>query len=232
MALRLNYGHDEDDVRANAWRWIREPFNGVSHLVGAVLSVIGLILLLVFSKGRPWHIAGFLVYGVSLILLYTASTLYHSLHGCPRKINRLMKIDQVAIFALIAGTYTPVCLVPLRGVWGWTLLAVVWTIAFIGMGLRVGWRKSPHWVPIALYLIMGWLSVAAVGPLNRTLPPDALRWLFAGGLVYTIGCVVFALKRPRLWPGIFSSHELWHVFVLGGSACHFVLMARFVTAIP
>ncbi|MCC2671648.1 MAG: channel protein hemolysin family [Armatimonadetes bacterium] len=230
--LKLNYGHDEEDVRAKAWRWVREPFNGVSHFAGAILSVIGLILLLVFARGRPWHLAGFLVYGASLVLLYTASTLYHSVHGCPEKINRLMKFDQVAIFALIAGTYTPICLVPLRGVWGWTLLAVVWTIALVGMGLRVGWRKSPHWVPIALYLIMGWMSVSAVGPLCRSLPPEAIQWLFAGGLVYTIGCVVFALKRPRLWPGVFSSHELWHVFVLGGSTCHFVLMLRFVSALP
>lgn len=212
--------------------WIREPFNGLSHGTGAVLSAVGLALLLAFSAGKPWHLTGFLVYGLCMVLLYTASTLYHSLPGCPKKIHRLMKFDQVAIFALIAGTYTPICLVPLRGPWGWSLLGIVWSLAIVGIVLRIAWRKSPPWVPVVLYLVMGWLSVAAWGPLGKALPAAALQWLLAGGIIYTIGCIVFALKRPRLWPGIFSSHELWHVFVLGGSACHFVLMFWFVAPIP
>ncbi|MFN3650961.1 MAG: PAQR family membrane homeostasis protein TrhA [Armatimonadota bacterium] len=210
---------------------IREPFNGLSHLAGVLLSLAGLILLWLASAGKPWHVIGFTVYGTSLVALFSASTLYHSLHGCPQRIGRLLMFDQVAIYLLIAGTYTPLCLVPLRGPWGWGLLSVVWGIAVVGIVLRVAWRGAPAWLPVALYLLMGWLCVVALEPLGSALPPAAMGWLFAGGLVYTIGAVVFALERPRMWPGVFSSHELWHLFVLGGSACHFVVMLRFVVPI-
>jgi hemolysin III len=124
-----------------------------------------------------------------------------------------------------------VCLVPLRGTWGWGLLAAVWGIALVGIAMRIAWRTAPPWLAIVLYLLMGWMSVSALGPLTKALPAEALRWLFAGGVVYTIGAAVFASKRPRLWPGVFSSHELWHCFVLGGTACHFVMMVRFVAPI-
>lgn len=230
--MRTTVGRVRLEAAKVARRGIREPFNGISHFTGALLSLVGLVLLLALSSGKPWHVTGFLVYGGSLVLLYTASTLYHSLHGNRRHIERLLMFDQVAIYALIAGTYTPICLVPLRGPGGWTLLAIVWGIALVGIGMRLGWRKAPPWVPIALYLLMGWMSVAALGPLSIALPATALNWLFAGGIVYTVGTVFFALQRPRLWPGVFSSHELWHVFVLGGSACHFVMMLRFVTPLP
>lgn len=207
---------------------VREPFNGLSHLAGALLSLAGLLFLVALSVGKPWHLTGFAVYGISLVVLYLASTLYHSLPGTPQQVGRLLAFDQVAIYLLIAGTYTPLCLVPLRGPWGWSLLAVVWGIALVGIALRIGWRGAPPWLPVVLYLFMGWLSLAAVQPLASRLPSAAMAWLFAGGVVYTTGAVVFALQRPRLWPGVFSWHELWHVFVLGGSACHFVLMLAFV----
>ena len=210
-------------------RWhVREPFCGWSHLCGVVLSVAGLLTLVFLSSGKPWHLTGFVIYGLSLITLYTASTLYHSLPVSPRRVEQLLVFDQVAIYLLIAGTYTPLCLVPLRGPVGWTLLAVIWGIAVAGSIVRVTWRAAPQWLPVVLYLLMGWLSVAAYQPLVQSLPAPALGWLLAGGLVYTAGTVVFALERPRLWPGRFSSHELWHLFVLGGSACHFVLMLCFV----
>lgn len=210
----------------------REPFNGLSHLGGALLSGVGLVALTVLSAGKPWHLVAFLIYGGALVLLYLASTLYHSLHACEAGMRRLLIFDQVAIYLLIAGTYTPLCLVPLRGVWGWSLLAVVWGLAAVGIVLRIAWQGAPNWLPVALYLLMGWLSVAALRPLGAALPAEALRWLFAGGVVYTVGAAIFALQRPRLWPGRFGSHELWHVFVLGGSACHFVLMLRFVAPAP
>ena len=213
------------------WR-VREPFCGWSHLCGVVLSVAGLVVLAALSWNKPWHLAGFLIYGSSLITLYLASTLYHSLPGSPQRVEQLLIFDQVAIYLLIAGTYTPLCLVPLRGPWGWTLLAVVWGIAVLGIALRIGWRAAPEWITVMLYLVMGWLAVAVYEPLARTLPATALGWLVAGGIVYTLGTVVFATQRPRLWPGKFSSHELWHLFVLGGSACHFVLMLCFVAPAP
>ena len=210
-------------------RWnIREPFCGLSHGAGACLSVVGLVGLLIASQGKPWHLTAYAIYGVSLIFLFTASTLYHSLHGDQHRIERLQALDQVAIFGLIAGTYTPVCLLALRGAWGYGLLAVVWGLAFVGAALRIGLRKCPAWLPFALYLLMGWLCVVAMGPISQALAGGGMAWLFAGGLMYTVGAVVMATDRPRLWPGRFGSHDLWHVLVLGGSAAHDVMILFFV----
>jgi len=207
---------------------VREPFNGISHLTGALLSLAGLLLLVSMSMGKPWHLTGFLVYGISLVVLYVASTLFHSLQVSQQRVEQLLVFDQVAIYFLIAGTYTPLCLVPLRGPWGWSLLGVVWGIAAIGVILRIAWKSQPEWLPVVLYLVMGWLALIVLKPLSLAVPPSAIAWLFAGGLVYTLGAVIFASQRPRLWPGVFSSHELWHCFVLGGSACHFMVMLLFV----
>ncbi|MCC2669220.1 MAG: channel protein hemolysin family [Armatimonadetes bacterium] len=218
--------------RALQYCRVREPFNGLSHMAGVLLSIAGLLFLIAVSIGKPWHLTSFAIYGASLVILYLASTLYHSLPVTPRRVEQLLVFDQVAIYLLIAGTYTPLCLVPLRGPWGWSLLSVVWTIALVGIVLRIAWRKSPEWVPVVLYLVMGWLCTVALKPLGAALPDGAMGWLFAGGIVYTIGAGVFATQRPRLWPGKFSSHELWHLFVLGGSACHFVLMIGFVARMP
>lgn len=212
-------------------RHIREPFNGVSHGAGAILAVIGLIALLLAGNGRPWHTVGFAIYGTTLILVYVASTLYHSLHVSKEGVEKLMAIDQSAIFLVIAGSYTPVCLVALRGPLGWSILGIVWAICFAGIALRWGWKGAPPWLPVALYLGMGWMALLAAQPLAAALPPTAMQWLFGGGVIYTVGAVIFAAKRPRLWPGMFSSHELWHVFVLGGSGCHFVMMYFFVAPI-
>lgn len=208
---------------ARRWR-LRDPFSGLSHLVGAGLSCVGLVALLMLARGQPWHTVGYAVYGASLMLLYLASAVYHLVPASPRRVAQLLAVDQAAIYVLIAGTYTPLCLVPLRGPWGWSLFGVVWGIAVTGLILRFAWRSAPSWLCFALYLLMGWLCVVAVGPLVRALPAPALAWLVAGGLVYTAGAVVFAMERPRLWPGVFGAHDLWHVCVLAGSACHFVVM--------
>ncbi len=207
---------------------VREPFNGLSHLAGALLAAAGLLFLVAVSLGKPVHLAGLAVYGGSLVLLYTASTLYHSLPVGPRQVQRLLMWDQVAIYLLIAGTYTPLCLVPLRGPWGYGLLGTVWAIALVGILLRVGWRRAPGWLPFALYLLMGWLCVVALAPLGGLLSPEGLAWLFAGGMAYTVGALILILDRPCFRPGVFGAHELWHCFVLAGSACHFVLMLRVV----
>lgn len=210
----------------------REPFCGLSHFAGALLSTAGLIVLLALSQDKPWHLTSFAIYGASLILLYTASTLYHSLPGTPRKIERLRTFDQVAIYLLIAGTYTPVCLVALRGPWGYSLLSVMWTIAIAGSVARVGWRSKPEWLTFSLYLLMGWACAIAIIPLARALGPIGIAWLSLGGILYTVGAVVLATDRPRLWPGRFGSHDLWHCFVLGGSACHFAMMVFAVAPRP
>jgi hemolysin III len=209
---------------------LREPFSGLSHLGGAALGLAGLVALVSLAWGKPWHVSGFAVYGASLVLLYVASALYHLLPVSPLNQERLRIFDHVGIYLLIAGTYTPVCLVPLRGGWGWSLLGVVWGLALFGCVVEIAWRRAPRWLGLSLYLVMGWLAVFALGPLAQTLPA-AVGWLVAGGIVYSIGAVVYAVERPRLWPGRFGSHDLWHVLVLGGSACHFVMML-FVLPFP
>jgi hemolysin III len=203
---------------------IKEPFCGLSHLLGVVLSVVGTVALLILAQGRPWYIVSFAIYGASLILLYTASTLYHSLPLTPRHVVRLRQFDLVAIFLLIAGTYVPLCLVPLRGPWGWGLLAAEYGIALIGIGavlLRPGLSDR---LRMLLYFWMGYLIVIALAPLRQAVSPAVIAWLVGGGIAYTLGAVILAADRPHLWPGRFSAHDLWHVFVLTGSGCHFAMM--------
>jgi hemolysin III len=210
---------------------LREPFCGLSHMAGAGLSLVGLVALVSVSYGNPWHLTAFSIYGATLILLYTASTLYHSLPVAPSRVEQLRALDHAAIYGLIAGTYTPICLIALRGAWGWSLLGVEWGIALTAATLRLTCPRFPDWVSYALYVLMGWLAVIALGPLFEALSAAGVAWLLGGGLLYTVGAIVMALDRPRLWPGVFGSHDLWHVFVLAGSACHFVVIRWFVAAV-
>jgi hemolysin III len=211
-------------------RWIKDPFPTLSHAVGALLSIVALVALLLHSHGRIRLIVGFAIYGVSLILLYSASALAHGLRVSPKNSDRLDRFDYAAIFLLIAGTYTPLCLVTLRGPWGWSLLGLEWTMATVGIIAVVFGRTGSNWFRVAIYCAMGWLAVFAVGPLLSALPPRGIAWLVAGGACYSIGAVIFALDRPHLWPGFFHAHDLWHVLVLGGSACHFLLVFNFVAS--
>lgn len=141
---------------------LREPFNGLSHLCGAGLGIAALVLLVSVARGNLWHVSGFAVYGATLILLYLASALYHLLPLSERGVERLRTCDRIGIYLLIAGTYTPLCLVPLRGAWGWSLLSVVWGLALVGIAGEVAWRTAPEWVGIGLYVLMGWLAVVGV----------------------------------------------------------------------
>jgi hemolysin III len=209
-------------------RKLREPFNGLSHLIGALLGIAALVVLVSLARGKPWHVSGFAIYGTTLIVLYTASTLYHLLPVSERGVERLRILDRIGIYLLIAGTYTPLCLVPLRGAWGWSLFGIVWGLALFGSVCEITWRSAPRWLGLGLYLVMGWLAVIAFGPLVRTLTGAGLDWLLAGGIVYSVGSVVYATERSRFWPSVFAAHGLWHLFVLGGSLCHFVMMFRFV----
>jgi hemolysin III len=209
-------------------RWIKEPFPAISHLVGAILAVVALLLLLFHTHGRASLIVSFAIYGSSLIALYTASGIAHALHVSPQTSAKLDRIDYAAIFLLIAGTYTPLCLVTLRGPWGWSILGVEWGLAAIGITLVTFGRGCSDWVRVGIYCAMGWLAVIAVSPLFAALPGGGLAWLLAGGVCYSVGAIIFATDRPHLWPGIFNAHDLWHLLVLGGSACHFFVMIRFV----
>lgn len=206
---------------------LKHPFCAVSHLLGAVLALVGTAVLLAMARG-PLALAAFGLYGLSLVGLYAASGVYHAVVCEGRRETFLRKLDHTGIFLLIAGTYVPVCLLALPRTYGWTFLALQALFAAVGIGGTFLLRRFPEALNVVLYLLMGWMALGALGWIGRNWPPYAIGWLVAGGVVYTVGAVVFALDRPHLVPGRFSAHDLWHLFVLGGSGCHFALMATYV----
>jgi len=193
-----------------------EAAHALTHGLGFVASLVGLVVLLVAAstRGDAWHVVGCGVFGATLVLLYAASTLYH---GYPESRTKrvLQRLDHSAIYLLIAGTYTPFTLVNLRGAWGWSLLALVWSLAGLGIALEAMRRHRGRGWSVALYLTMGWLVVIAVEPLVRTVEPDGIALLVLGGLAYSVGVVFYA------WQRLPYNHVVWHVFVLAGSALHF-----------
>ena len=202
---------------------LREPVNGLTHLAGALLASVGLIVLLATAvrAGRVDQIVAFGVFGFSLIALYTASTLYHLLPLSPLGVARLRRVDHMMIFVLIAGTYTPFCLLALDGAWRAGLLTLIWSLALCGILLKLFWMDAPRWLSVALYLGMGWVALVAAPALFRAVPIGGMAWVLAGALAYTTGALVYGFKRPNPVPGVFGFHELWHLFVMAGSACHF-----------
>jgi hemolysin III len=211
----------------------RNPISGLTHFAGVLLSITALILLETYAtmQGTLWHIVTFAIFGISLILLYGASSMYHLLPLPPRGISILRRIDHAMIFILIAGTYTPICLIPLRGIGGWSLFGVIWGIAIVGIFLALFWINAPRWLSTFIYLIMGWLIVVAFYALAQTIALDGIVWLVLGGLCYSVGAVIYALKRPNPVPGIFGFHEIWHILVMAGSFCHFWAMFYYVLRI-
>jgi hemolysin III len=206
---------------------IREPVNGGSHLVGLLLAGAGTLLLLKLASG-PAQLVAFSIYGASLILLYGASTLYHLLPLSERPLRALRMLDHIAIYFLIAGTYTPVALFTLDSRLGWALLAIVWLIAAAGVPFKLWYLDAPVWLSTGTYLAMGYLALVAIIPLARAVSVGGLMWLAAGGIAYTVGAVIYARQRPDPFPGWFGHHEIWHVLVLVGSACHFAFMVYHV----
>lgn len=200
-----------------------ERFNSYSHLLGAVAATVGAGILIVLAarQGNPWKIVSFSVYGAMLWLMYLFSTLYHSLRGRAKRVFR--KLDHYAIYLLIAGTYTPFTLVTLRGAWGWSLFGVIWGLSVLGILVdSLPWGKSRVF-PVLIYLVMGWLVLIALKPLLTALPLAGFAWLLAGGLLYTVGIIFFALERR-----VKHGHGIWHLFVLGGSACHYFAILFYV----
>jgi hemolysin III len=199
-----------------------EIANSVTHGVGLLLSIVALPTLVIVAVRRhdAWQIVGGAIYGLTLVLLYTASTLYHALPA-PRAKDVFRVLDHAAIYLFIAGTYTPFALGVLRGKWGWSLLAAVWALAAVGIVLKAtrGFRYA--WLSTAVYLAMGWLIVVALRPLVAQIGIDGLAWLLAGGVAYTAGVIFFAWDRLRY------GHMVWHLFVLAGSICHFVAVLRY-----
>ena len=200
-----------------------EIANSVIHGVGVVLAIAGLAVLTAFASlyGDAWHIVSCSIFGASLILLYTTSTLYHSI-PLPRAKAVLRTLDHAAIFILIAGTYTPFLLVSLRGPWGWTLFALIWGMALVGVALRIGPGRHSQWLSLGLYLGMGWAIVVAVKPLLNSVAPGGLMLLLAGGLAYTVGVVFY------VWHRLPYHHAIWHGFVLTGSALHYFAILFYV----
>ena len=211
---------------------LKDPGSAITHFIGMMMALLATIPLLVKAAREPdWlHLIALSVFALSMFLLYTASTTYHSLDISAKVNRRLQKMDHMMIFVLIAGSYTPVCLIVLGGKLGYTLLALVWGIAAVGMIVKACWITCPKWFSSVIYIAMGWVCVLVFGPLLKTLSTPAFLWLLAGGIIYTVGGVIYALKLPifNAKHKFFGSHEVFHLFVMGGSVCHFIFMYLYV----
>ncbi len=212
----------------------REPVNGLTHLAGGLLASVGLGLLLATATraGRVDQLVAFGIFGFSLIALYTASALYHLLPLSPAGVARMRRVDHMSIFVLIAGTYTPFCLLALDGGWRVGLLGLVWGLALCGILLKLFWMDAPRWLSVALYLGIGWVAVIAAPALFRAVPAGGMAWVLAGAVVYSAGALIYGLRRPNPIPGVFGFHELWHLFVVAGSACHFWAVLGYIAPLP
>lgn len=200
-----------------------ELANSITHGIGLVLSIAGFVVLLVFAimRGGALQIASCAVYGATLVCVYAASTLYHALPS-PRVKHVLKIFDHCAIYLLIAGTYTPFTLVSLRGGWGWSLFAIVWALAMAGIVFKLWFVDHFKILSTVLYLAMGWIAIVAIKPLLSSIPAHGMYWLVAGGLLYSIGVAFFAARRLRF------AHAIWHLFVIGGSTCHYFAVLFYV----
>jgi hemolysin III len=200
-----------------------EKFNAMTHLAGALLALAGAVVLIVVAaqEGDPWKVVSVSLYGATLVLLYSFSTLYHSLRGRAKDVLR--ELDHHSIYLLIAGSYTPFCLVTLRGPWGWSLLGVVWGLAVLGSLQELWLKNSARILSVLIYIVMGWVALVALVQLLHALGPTGFAWLLAGGLFYTIG-IVFYVIDTRLK----HAHGIWHLFVLAGSASHYVAILKYV----
>jgi hemolysin III len=201
---------------------LREPVNGLTHLGAAVAAGIGLIILLAIGWGNIGKTISLTVYGISLILLFAASAIYHMVRARPSILNNLRKLDHSAIYILIAGTYTPFCFNLFTGFWQWGMLILIWSLAFIGVAVKLLWMDAPRWLYTGVYIAMGWLALLGGKALLATLPVGAIVWLLIGGITFTVGAIVYATKTFNFFPGIFGFHEVWHIFVILGALAHFI----------
>ena len=211
---------------------IKEPGSAITHFIGMLIAIFAAVPLLIKAANEPGkiYIVSLAIYAASLILLYAASTTYHTFDISKKANTILKKIDHMMISVLIAGSYTPICLIVLKGKTGIILLSIVWGIALIGILIKAFWVYCPKWVSSVLYIGMGWTCVLAFTQILNNMSPAAFGWLLAGGIIYTVGGVIYALKVPifNSRHKNFGSHEIFHLFVMGGSACHFIVMYAFV----
>ena len=201
---------------------LREPVNSLTHWAGAILALAGLIALLIIGWGAPLKVLSLVIYGVSLIFLFSASATYHMVQVKDKALEIFRKVDHSAIYFLIAGTYTPFCINAFTGFWQWGMLSIIWSLAIIGIVVKIFIIRAPRWLNAGIYVVMGWLSVGAAGQMLAALPAWVLTWLIIGGVTYTLGAVVYSTKMFNFVPGVFGFHEVWHIFVLLAAAAHFV----------
>jgi len=204
--------------------------SGIIHIVGGVLAIAALVLLVVFSslKATVWHIVSFSIFGTTLVLLYTMSSLYHMLPAGSKAQKMFRYLDHMAIYILIAGTYTPIALIPLRGAWGWSIFGFIWGLTIVGIvwkALSIGKSRK---VSTILYVLMGWVVIVAFYPLIKNVPIGGLFWLVLGGIFYSIGGLIYGFKKPNLNIPWFGFHEIFHVFIILGSFCHFWMMFNYL----
>ena len=207
---------------------LRDPVSGLTHFGAAIASAFGLAVLLVVARDAGERQVPLLVYGGSLVLMFSSSAAYHLVKSSPKVEEILRMLDHAAIYLLIAGTYTPICLHFFTGFWRWGLLAVIWSMAVIGIAVKAFIINAPRWLTAGVYLAMGWLSLLAIREMLIAMPLGALVWLLVGGLCFTVGAVVYSTRRPDFFPGVFGFHEVWHIFVILGCLSHFILVAAFV----
>lgn len=200
----------------------REPVNSLTHWAGAVLALIGLIALLSVSWGTPSKMISLIIYGASLIFLFSASATYHTVNRKDKVLEIFRKVDHAAIFVLIAGTYTPFCVNAFTGFWQWGMLTIIWSLALAGIIVKIFYIRSPRWLNAGIYVVMGWLGIIGAGQVFTALPVWVIFWLVAGGVIYTLGAVVYSTKIFNFVPGVFGFHEIWHIFVILAAAAHFV----------
>jgi hemolysin III len=200
---------------------LREPVNSLTHWAGAALALGGLIALVVLGWSSPTKVISFSIYGLTLVAMFSASATYHMVQVKEKALEVFRKLDHSAIYLLIAGTYTPFCMIVFTGFWRWGLLAIIWSLTFLGIAVKIIVIRAPRWVTAGIYILMGWLCVAALGQM-ALLPAWVLAWMIAGGVIYTLGAVVYITKIFNFKPGVFGFHEVWHIFVMLAAAAHFL----------
>ena len=211
---------------------LKDPGSAITHFIAMLMAIFSATPLLIKAahKGDPIYVISLAIFIGSMILLYTASTLYHSLDISEKVNKRLKKFDHMMISVLIAGSYTPICLITLKGPVGYTMLAIVWGIAIVGILINALWITCPKWFSSLIYIAMGWVCILAITKILSSMPRAGFMWLLAGGIIYTAGGIIYAMKLPffNSRHRYFGSHEIFHLFVMGGSLCHYVMMYRFV----
>jgi hemolysin III len=207
---------------------LRDPVSGLTHLIAALFALGGTIVLLIVGWGTKGKTLSLMIYGASLVLMFTSSGLYHTIKARPKVVEVLRKLDHSAIYLLIAGTYTPMCFNLFDGFWKSGMLAIIWSLALIGIGVKIFIIRAPRWLTASIYLFMGWLSIAAIGEMLAVVPVGALIWLFVGGIIYSLGAVVYITEKPDFFPGVFGFHEVWHIFVILGALAHYISVLVYI----